>query len=303
MLIKHLLVSVLLSCAYGSIAQPQIIVLGTAQDAGYPQMGCVRSCCELAHQHDSLKQHVVSLALVDPKQKKWWLFEATPDMKEQLRLFAKYTHNQYSFLPDGIFITHAHMGHYTGLAQLGREVMNSNKVPVYVLPQLKRFLETNGPWSQLVSLQNISLVELNEMIPVSLPGNISVSYFRVPHRDEFSETAGFKIITPAKRWLFIPDIDKWSKWNKNIIDEVKSVDIAFLDATFFSEDELPNRTMSEVPHPLVTETIELFKSETAETKSKIHFIHFNHTNPLLFDAAFQKQLKSNGFNQAREVKP
>jgi len=303
MLIKHLLVSVLLSCAYGSIAQPQIIVLGTAQDAGYPQMGCARSCCELAHKHDSLKQYVVSLALIDPQQKKWWLFEATPDIKEQLYLFAEVTRGQFNFLPDGIFITHAHMGHYTGLAQLGREVMNSNQIPVYVLPRLKKFLETNGPWSQLVSLQNVSLIELNETVPLSLPGNISVNSFRVPHRDEFSETAGFKIITPAKRWLFIPDIDKWSKWNKNIIDEVKSVDIAFLDATFFSEDELPNRTMSEVPHPLVTETIELFKSETAETKSKIHFIHFNHTNPLLFDAAFQKQLKSNGFNQAREVKP
>jgi len=303
MRIKHLLVLVLLSCAYCSIAQPQIIVLGTAQDAGYPQMGCARSCCELAHQHDSLKQYVVSLALIDPQQKKWWLFEATPDMKEQLHLLAKYTHNQYNFLPDGIFITHAHMGHYTGLAQLGREVMNSNKVPVYVLPQLKKFLETNGPWSQLVSLQNISLIELNETVPFALPGNISVSAFRVPHRDEFSETAGFKIISPSKRWLFIPDIDKWSKWNKNIVNEVKSVDIAFLDATFFYADELPNRTMSEVPHPLVSETIELFKSQSAETKSKIHFIHFNHTNPLLFDAAFQKQLKNNGFNQAHQIKP
>jgi pyrroloquinoline quinone biosynthesis protein B len=284
-------------------AQTSMIVLGTAQDAGYPQMGCARSCCEQAHKHDSLKQYVVSLALIDPQQKKWWLFEATPKMKEQLQLFAKSTHNQYNFLPDGIFITHAHMGHYTGLAQLGREVMNTNKVPVYVLPRLKKFLETNGPWNQLVSLQNISLIELNETVPLSLPGNISVSAFRVPHRDEFSETAGFKIISPAKRWLFIPDIDKWSKWNTDIAEEVKSVDIAFLDATFFSADELPNRTMSEVPHPLVSETIELFKSETTETRSKIHFIHFNHTNPLLFDAAFQKQLKNNGFNQAHQVKP
>jgi pyrroloquinoline quinone biosynthesis protein B len=284
-------------------AQISMIVLGTAQDGGYPQMGCSRICCEQAHKHDSLKQYVVSLALIDPQQKKWWLFEATPDIKEQLGLFATYTHNQYSFLPDGIFITHAHMGHYTGLAQLGREVMSTNKVPVYVLPRLKKFLETNGPWNQLVSLQNISLIELNETVPLSLPGNISVSAFRVPHRDEFSETAGFKIISPAKRWLFIPDIDKWSKWNTDIAEEVKSVDIAFLDATFFSADELPNRTMSEVPHPLVSETIELFKSETTETRSKIHFIHFNHTNPLLFDAAFQKQLKNNGFNQAHQVKP
>lgn len=203
-----------------SFAQTRLVVLGTAQDGGYPQMGCTRNCCMKAHEHDSLKQFVVSMALADFENKKWWLFEATPDIKEQLRLFADVTHHQFNFLPDGIFITHAHMGHYTGLLQLGREVLNTTTVPVYALPQLKKFLETNGPWSQLVSLKNISLVALSEEKPVDLPGNISITAFRVPHRDEFSETAGSKIITPEKHYLFIPDIDKWSKWNKNIVKEI-----------------------------------------------------------------------------------
>lgn len=290
-------------CVCSSPAQPQIIVLGTAQDGGYPQMGCNKTCCVQAHAQLSLKQYVVSLALIDPQQKKWWLFEATPDFREQLQLFARYTDNEYDFLPDGIFITHAHMGHYTGLMQPGREVLNSNKVPVYVLPRLKSFLENNGPWSQLVSLQNISLVGLKDDEPVSLSGDISVRAFQVPHRDEFSETAGFKIITPSKRWLFIPDIDKWSLWNRNIVEEVKAVDIAFLDATFFSADELPNRKMSEVPHPLVMETMSLFQHESSEVKHKITFIHFNHTNPLLYDTTQQNALMKQGFSMSHLVKP
>jgi pyrroloquinoline quinone biosynthesis protein B len=302
MTLRELLFFTITFSCIPAFAQTSMIVLGTAQDGGYPQIGCTRICCEQTLAHDSLKQYAVSLALIDPQQKKWWLFEATPDMKEQLQLFATHTHNQYNFLPDGIFITHAHMGHYTGLLQLGREVMNSNKVPVHVLPRLKKFLESNGPWSQLVSLQNISLVELSATVPFSLPGNISVSTFRVPHRDEFSETAGFKITAPAKRWLFIPDIDKWSKWNKNIAEEAKSVDIAFLDATFFSADELPNRNISEIPHPLVTETMSLFLNESAETKSKIHFIHFNHTNPLLYDTIKQNDIKKRGFSIAKQVR-
>lgn len=285
-----------------TFAQTGMIVLGTAQDGGYPQMGCSRTCCNLAHDHDSLKQYVVSLALVDTQQKKWWLFEATPDIKEQLHLFAKQTNNQYNFLPDGIFISHAHMGHYTGLLQLGREVMKSKSMPVYALPRLKKFLETNGPWSQLVSLQNILLVEMNENSPIVLPDNISVMAFQVPHRDEFSETAGFKITTPSQRYLFIPDIDKWSKWNKSIVEEVKSVDVAFLDATFFSGDELPNRNMSEVPHPLVMETMKLFETESTETKRKINFIHFNHTNPLLYDTVKQNDLRKSGFFIARQIR-
>jgi pyrroloquinoline quinone biosynthesis protein B len=284
-------------------AQTRMIVLGIAQDGGYPQIGCQRNCCEQAHEHDSLKQFVTSLALTDFENKKWWLFEATPDIKEQLHRFAEVTNHQFNFLPDGIFITHAHMGHYTGLLQLGREVMNASAIPVYVLPQLKKFFETNGPWSQLVSLKNILIFELAEEKPVTLLSNISVTAFRVPHRDEFSETAGFRIITPWQRYLFIPDIDKWSKWNKDIVEEVKSVDIAFLDATFFSADELPNRNMSEVPHPLVKETMLLFQSESKETKHKISLIHFNHTNPLLYDSVKQNEVRKFGFSIAKQINP
>lgn len=302
MTLRKLFVFILIIQAHITVAQKEIIVLGTAQDGGYPQMGCSRSCCVYSQQHDSIKQFVVSLALVDFENKKWWLFEATPDIKEQLHLFAEVTKHQFNFLPEGIFITHAHMGHYTGLLQLGREVMNTAAIPVYVLPQLKKFLETNGPWSQLVSLKNISLVGIRDEQPFKLSGTISVTAFLVPHRDEFSETAGFKITTTSTRYLFIPDIDKWSKWKKNIVEEVKSVDIAFLDATFFSADELPNRKMSEVPHPLVMETMALFQTENEETKRKINFIHFNHTNPMLYDTMKQRELKKLNYSIAKQVK-
>jgi len=291
----------LLQCGLAG-AQTKLIILGTAQDGGYPQMGCGRDCCLQTQRQEHLKQYVVSLALADFANNKWWLFEATPDIKEQLSLFAAATQHQFNFLPDGIFITHAHIGHYTGLIQLGKEVMNTTAMPVYTLPLLKNYLETNGPWSQLNSLKNILITEMKEESPVALPGHISVTAFTVPHRDEFSETAGFKINSPGKSYLFIPDIDKWSKWKKDIVKEVKSVDEAYLDATFYSADELNNRKMSEVPHPLVTETIELFRQENRETKHKIHFIHFNHTNPLLFNKTRQQEVEDLGYSLTRQVK-
>lgn len=277
-----------------------VLVLGVAQDGGYPHAGCSKACCRQAWTNPSLSRYVVSLALVDPTTRKWWLFEATPDLKEQLQYFRTLTGEAYNYLPDGIFITHAHIGHYTGLMQLGREVMNTKDVPVYVLPRMKDYLEHNGPWSQLVTLHNIKLVSLQPQLPTSLTPSISVSAFTVPHRDEYSETAGFKIITSSKRYLFIPDIDKWQKWQRPITDEVKSVDVALLDATFLDADELPGRKMSEVPHPLVMETLTLFENEDAVTKSKIDFIHFNHTNPLLWDRQRQDVIKKKGFKIAQQ---
>ena len=122
----------------------------------------------------------------------------------------------------------------------------------------------------------------------------------VPHRDEYSETVGYKIEGQKKSALFIPDIDKWHRWNRSIIDEVKKVDYAFLDASFFKEGEL-KRDMSKIPHPFTSETTTLFENESLETKGKIHFIHFNHTNPTILNSHHLKDsIRSLGFNFAKE---
>ncbi len=278
-----------------------IQVLGIAQDGGFPHIGCQNEC-QLAFKDPSLKRFVVSLALVDEKSGKWWMFEATPDFDDQLQYFRELTNGEFDYLPEGIFITHAHIGHYTGLMSLGREALGAKGVKVYILPKMKAFLERNGPWSQLVTLGNIQLVELSNGGITQLTDEIGVESFTVPHRDEFSETAGFKIRTSSSSYLFIPDIDKWSKWERDVVKEVKLVDFAFLDGSFMDDGELPNRSMSEVPHPFVPETMELFEREPNKVKEKLHFIHFNHTNPILFDPMKRQEVKERGFSIAEQGK-
>lgn len=289
------LILVFLIVSYSLSAQPYLQVLGVAQDGGYPHIGCEKSCCAEAWKNPLLRQPVVSLALVDPTTKQWWLFEATPDIKDQLYIFHQ-SHPDYSYLPAGIFLTHAHIGHYAGLMQLGREALGSKGVPVYARERMAEFLKQQGPWSQLVSLNNISVKVINTD-PILLTSEIEVNSFPVPHRDEFSETVGFRINTPGKKYLFIPDIDKWEKWSVKIEDAVALADIALLDATFYSATELSNRSMSEIPHPLVVETMARFESKP-ELKKRIHFIHFNHTNPLLWDKAEREAIRKRGFHVA-----
>jgi pyrroloquinoline quinone biosynthesis protein B len=192
------------------------------------------------------------------------------------------------------------MGHYAGLLQLGREAMGAQGMPVYVMPKMKAFLETNAPWSQLVSLGNIKLILMEADIPIQLATDLRVTPLKVPHRDEFSETVGFRIETAEKSLLFIPDIDKWPLWDRDIRSEVARVDVALLDATFYEDGELPNRNMSEIPHPFVSETISLFSSLSASEKRKVKFIHFNHTNPLIFEGPERNQVKNLGFGVATE---
>jgi pyrroloquinoline quinone biosynthesis protein B len=278
-----------------------IKILGVAQDGGYPHAGCSKQCCSSTWKNDSLRKYVVSFALIDSITNQWWLFEATPDIKFQLEEFRESTGGKFTYLPQGIFLTHAHIGHYAGLIQFGKEVMSSKEIPVYVLPRFKTFLETNGPWSQLVNLNNIVIHLLKADSVFHLTNQIQIETFIVPHRDEYSETAGFKIFTPEKKYLFIPDIDKWEKWNRDVVKEVMSVDVALIDATFYSNTELPGRAMSEVPHPMVSETMELFRNKDGAVKKKIYFIHFNHTNPLLWDKNILDDVREKGFNIAEQL--
>lgn len=279
-------------------AVPYISVLGTGQDAGVPQMGCDTPFCRNAWENKSLHSTVSSIALIDPDTRSLWIFDATPDLPEQFEMLKKVTGDRSNNL-NGIFLTHAHIGHYTGLMYLGRESMAARDIPVFAMPRMKLMLEQNAPWSQLVSLNNIKLSLLADKTPVRLNANLTVEPFLVPHRDEFSETVGFRIRSKNKTLIFIPDIDKWQKWSTPLADVVRSSDYLLLDGTFYADGEI-NRPMSEVPHPFVSETMELLKDLPSKERAKVFFIHFNHSNPLVQgNSQKTREVQRKGFRIAK----
>ena len=268
-------------------------ILGVVQDGGMPHLGNNKTCCENIKQD----KYVTSLMLMNNENNESFLFDASPDINKQLNFMGDRIKKDLK----GIFLTHAHIGHYTGLMYFGREALNSKLVNVYAMPRMKKFLEENGPWSQLVSLQNISIIELSNESKISIDSNVIVQPVEVPHRAEFSETVGYKIYGPNKTALFIPDIDKWYLWEKSIVDEIKQVDYAIIDATFYDSKEVNYRDISEIPHPFVTESMDLFDSIDIKEKNKIYFIHLNHTNPLINKDSYQyKLVRSKGYNVAEE---
>ncbi|MDB4227358.1 MBL fold metallo-hydrolase [Flavobacteriaceae bacterium] len=272
---------------------PYLIVLGTVQDGGSPHLGCNKNCCEALTVFQKEARKVTSIAVIEPKNNFNILFEATPDIIPQWKMLPS--------APKAIFLTHAHMGHYTGLLQLGREALGAKNIPVHVMPRMAGFLNDNGPWNQLISLGNIKLFPMVENQSIYFTNEIIITPLIVPHRDEFSETVGYRIQGPNKTVLFIPDIDKWSKWSENLKAILESVDYAFLDATFFDPEEINYRPLEEIPHPLVKETIAYLDSVSQELKNKVYFIHMNHTNPLLDPKSKATQwVLSQGFHVARK---
>ena len=261
----------------------RLVILGTIQDAGSPHIACRKECCRNIFLRPVTDRKVVSIGILDDSEKQSYLLEATPDISSQLKLLKSYASWDCSEVPNGVFLTHAHIGHYSGLMYFGKEAMNADNIQVHVMPRMLNFLNQNGPWNLLVENKNISLLELNDQISVKLNENLSIQPFLVPHRDEFSETVGYKIIGPNKSAIFIPDIDKWSKWPKDLAEAISEVDFAFIDGTFYSGEEIAYRNISEIPHPFIIETLDLLSEIPDEEKQKVHFIHFNHTNPVLLE--------------------
>lgn len=292
---------------------PYVLVLGTAQDGGLPQIGCERACCRAAWDDPARRRLASSLCLADPRTGRRWLFDASPDLREQVerarghpgtRAAGAAAANMTAAgaaaanmtaagaaaadmtagaarppLFDGVFLTHAHMGHVAGLLHLGREAYAARALPLWTTAALARFLRENAPWELLVRAGHVELRELAPGERVELAPDLAVEAIAVPHRPEHSDTVAFLVRGPERTLLYLPDIDKWSRWERSIEELVASVDVALLDGTFYADGEVPGRSMDEIPHPFVEESLRRFAALPASERAKIRFTHLNHTNP------------------------
>ncbi|MGB5162316.1 MAG: MBL fold metallo-hydrolase [Thermoanaerobaculia bacterium] len=282
-------------------AAPYLVVLGIAQDGGIPQAG---TKVHPGWTDPAFRRFATSLALVDPVSNQRWMFDATPDFPEQLHQLDEIAPAEGKPGLAGILLTHAHMGHYPGLMHLGHESMGAAGVPVHAMPRMREYLRDNGPWSQLVRYENIVLKPLEDGVAVQLNERLVVTPLLVPHRQEYSEVVGFRIEGPNRSALFIPDIDSWEEWDEmgtRIEEVIASVDVAYLDGTFFANGEIEGRDMSGFPHPFITHSMNRFDGLAPKEKVKVRFIHLNHTNPALWpDSQAYKSVIEKGFRLAAE---
>lgn len=274
-------------------------VLGTAQDGGLPHASCSCVRCETARDDPARRRFVSSLALVSPGGTVH-LFDATPDIREQLDLLRDLREPQgrVDRSPLGsVWLTHAHMGHYTGLAFFGFEAMHTRGLDLFCSASMADFLRNNGPWSQLVEMGNVSLREVAPGQSTSLDGGLTVTAIKVPHREEYSDTLGFVFDGGARRVLFVPDTDAWRAWDPSLTDRLSDIDVALLDGTFYSAAELPGRDVSEIGHPLITDTMDLLEPLVSASGLEVYFTHLNHSNPALDPASPERgEIERRGFH-------
>jgi len=243
-----------------------VTLLGSAQDGGVPQAGSANS-------EELQKRYPVAIGLVDSDGGRH-LFDVSRYLAEQLQIWGQTG-------VDSIFLTHAHIGHVDGLTLFGKEVMNCQGITLNCSKIMHDLIKNTPIWSIMVD-QGVFTLKTNNF--VKLPG-VTVEAIEIPHRAELSDMHAY-IIKADKSLLYLPDHDTWREtlnghdlraWLNHL-----EIDIALIDGTFFSKDELTNRKQEEIPHPPVEQTLEML-GERREGDGEIVFIHLNHTNPLCRD--------------------
>jgi pyrroloquinoline quinone biosynthesis protein B len=282
-----------------------VYILGSAQDAGLPQLGS-RMAPDNAARLDPLAVRLgPSLAVLDDEGR-CLLVDASPDIREQESRLLKvkaYAARKGKNPFDAVVLTHAHIGHYLGLAHFGRECANTDSLPVWCTARMAQFLRGNAPWDQLIQLRNIAI---NEVVWSLTPDvkerqikpwkGLTLRLIPVPHRSEYTDTVAISI---NGKLLYAPDVDNWDAWEA-AKKEVKAHKVSVLDGTFYSPDELPGRNLKEVSHPMITDTLKKF-GDLTKTR-RLVLSHFNHSNPVCDPGSKQaKSVTKAGFELAQDM--
>ena len=285
-------------------AAPYVLVLGTAQDGGIPHAACTCAHCDAARRSPERRRRVASLAIVVPATGKRFLIDAGPDLREQLDRLpaAPGRRGGVDRAPvDGVLLTHAHAGHYIGLAFFGFEAIHTSKLPVDCTPRMAAMLRASVPWSRLVAREEIELRERAPGTAFELDPGVTVTPFLVPHRDEDSDTVGFRIRGPGRTVVYVPDTDRWASWKPSLRETLEGCDVALLDGTFYAPDELPGRDPATIGHPMIPVTMDLLEDDVRGGRIRVLFTHLNHSNRALdADGAALREIRRRGFDVASD---
>lgn len=267
----------------------KVIVLGSAQDGGFPQWDCNCVNCQLSRSGELRFRLRSSLALEDDLGN-IIILDASPDLKHQVDVIGssrqrigRICSDRVSPI-DAILITHAHWGHVMGLLEFSAGA--SFEVPVYCSPSVSSIIYASPVFRSLIDGDFIRIMEFKDNIPLEIVNYrgqktyFKLEAFKVPHREDFTDTYGFKIFHKSSSITYIPDI---KVLDEEIIRKIDDTDFLFFEGTFYWDDELwrvskIKRTSKELGHIPIVESLLILRELEIDMK---YYIHLNHTNPVL----------------------
>jgi pyrroloquinoline quinone biosynthesis protein B len=298
----------------------RVRVLGSAAGGGFPQWNCAcRNCQRIrAGKLHGRARSQTQLAFTTDNQV-WFLLSASPDLRAQILATAELRPGNCSGAPGyektavspiaGLFLPSADVDSIVGMLHL-REF---HSFFVFATPSVQRILQDENrifqvldradppaKWITLASKTRLGchldeeLGSTPEFLCTTVPlGGVYPDYVsgelkRFLSREE--ATSALVIQKGDKRLFYAPSIpietaaQAWSAggWKSCM----ENSDVAFVDATFWSDDELlqtgrSKKTAREIGHLPLSGPGGLLEQYPKNTKSRRILIHINNTNPIL----------------------
>lgn len=289
-------------------------VLGSAAGGGFPQWNCnCANCAGLrARTLRARPRTQSSIAVQDGNASgppgsagDWVLFNASPDILEQIRNFGELQPNRA--LRDtgigAIILIDAQIDHATGLLML-RE--HRQPLPIWCTPQVREELGGSFPLFKLLDHYcGVALHDLRHDAPVRIPCAAGLRFESLPiasnappyspHRDQprRGDNSAVRIVEErsGRSAFYAPGI---AQIEDHVWAAMRASDVVLVDGTCWTDDELVAlgisskraRAMGHLPLSGVGGMIEWLDRLPATIRRVL--IHINNTNPILDEDSAQR---------------
>lgn len=276
-----------------------IVLLGTAAGGGFPQWNCWCPTCRSGRfEPHRANQRTQSSAAVSADGERWFLLNASPDVRTQLACLPGIRPGGgVRHVPvEGIVITDAELDHTLGIVLL-RE---ARSLQLYLTEAVQSILEADSrllPVTRAFAEVTVTHVTPGKRTPLRYrDGKISriwVEPIEVPAgpprfatTSAKGHTTGLIIGDEATggRCAFVPGCGELSP---PLLEKLQQTDLILFDGTFWSNDELielgiSDRTAREMDHlPVAGPDGSLARLSAIDTRRV--YTHINNSNPMLLE--------------------
>ncbi len=290
----------------------QVIVLGSAAGGGFPQWNCNCTLCKRARAGDpKVKRRTQSSLAVSSGDGKWFLLNASPDLRKQIDdnadLHPDSASTRHSPIA-GAVLTNADVDHIAGLLNL-RE---SQPLAVYATRRVHAVLDRNSVYGVLnpayVDRRPLDLDQRTDLAskdgvingiavePFAVPGKVAL-YLEDPSQANMGSTAedtiALKVTERAsgRSFFYVPAC---ASMPPALARRLTGADLVFFDGTVWKDDEMlatrtGKKTGGRMGHMhLSGDDGSVAAFEDLGVKRKV-FVHINNTNPVLAEDSAERR--------------
>jgi pyrroloquinoline quinone biosynthesis protein B len=274
-----------------------VILLGTAAGGGFPQWNCWCPSCRVARSDPSAAQpRTQSSAALSADGKRWFLLNASPDVREQLTRLPETAAIGIRRVPiEGVVLTDAELDHTLGvvlLREAGHLALYGTAAVIETVECDTRLLPVTRAFA------DVPVTHLPLGAPVELmtrdgePSGLTIEAFEVPagpprfaSAERVGHTVGLTIVDRVRgsTAVFAPGC---GALDDGIRARLRAADLVLFDGTFWTDDELirlgiGDRTARQMDHlPVSGPDGSLAELGALPAKHRV-YTHINNTNPML----------------------